>query len=338
MNVKSYNGFGVTQKIMADISGITPPTINKIVSSGKYKPIDDSVSRNIRYSIEDTRAIIRKAISKNKISINKKISFYNFKGGVGKTTLCYQIASHLALMGFNILAIDADPQGHLSTSLGFDTDNNLLTLHDVIIGDLPAHEAIRNVYPGLDCLPANISLTRLEPSLNELPKREERVSIALKKVEANYDFVIFDTNPTISHINRNIITCSDLICIVVETQAYALNGLKILLSDLNKFCKSSLIKTPDILIIPNKYEERTSASGEAMAVLKDYYSNYVMPEFAVRKSEELHTSGKISQPLALFCRSNSIALEDIRHVISHLLDYKFNQKSAAAEINLQKVI
>ena len=331
MDIKSYVGLGVTQKIMADIAGANPSTINKIVSAGNYVPFDSNISRNIKYSIDDTRDIIKKAIHKNKFTKHKKMSFYNFKGGVGKTTLCYQVASHLAIMGFNVLAIDADPQGHLSTSLGLNTENNLLTLHDIIVGELPINEAIVKILPGLDCLPANIALSRLEPSLNELPKREERISIELKKIENQYDYIIFDTNPTISHINRNIITCSDLICVVVETQAYALNGLKLLLNDLKKFCKSSLIDIPNIVVVPNKYEERTAASGEAMAVLKNYYSDYIMPDFAVRKSEELHTSGKISQPLALFCRSNSIALEDIRDVIKYLLNYNFDENSAAAD-------
>lgn len=325
-----YKNFGVTQKIMSDISGVNPSTINKIVSSGNYIPLNINVSRNIRYSIPDTRIIIKKALSKSNFITNKKISFYNFKGGVGKTTLCYQISSHLALMGFNVLVIDADPQGHLSTSFGFNTDDNFLTLYDIILGEIPVQEVVQNIYPGLDCIPSNISLSRLEPALNELPKREERISISLRKIEDMYDFIIFDTNPTISHLNRNIIVPSDIICIVVETQAYALNGLKILLNDLKKFCKASLIDIPNLIIIPNKYEERTSASGEAMAVLKNLYGEYVIPNFAVRRSEELHTSAKISQPLAFFCRSNSIALEDIKDVILYILNFPSDKISSSA--------
>ena len=329
-----YKKLGVTQKIMADISGVNPSTINKIVSAGNYLPLDSNVSRNIRYSVRDTRDIMQKALKKLDFSTHKKISFYNFKGGVGKTTLCYQVSSHIALMGFRVLVIDADPQGHLSTSLGFNTDENFLTLYDVIQGEIPIQEVIKDIYPGLDCIPSNISLSRLEPALTELPKREERISIALKAIENNYDFIIFDTNPTISHLNRNIITPSDIICIVVETQAYALNGLKILINDLRKFCRASLIKFPSLVIIPNKYEERTSASGEAMAVLKNLYGEYVIPDFAVRRSEELHTSGKISQPLAFFCRSNSIALEDIKDVVLYILKFSCVKKSAAADMNV----
>jgi chromosome partitioning protein len=310
---------GVTQKIMSDLSGVTAPTINKIVSSGNYTPIDENVTRNIRYSVEDTRHIIKKALHKFSADLPKIITFYNFKGGVGKTTLCYQISSHLAIMGFNVLVVDADPQGHLSTSLGYDTEGSFMTLYDSLIGNVPIKEIIQNVYTGLDCIPSNISLSRLEPSLSELSHTQNVVTKCFSSVEENYDFIIFDTNPTISHINRNIIMASQLLNVVVETQAYALNGLKLLLTDLKKFCGESNIDLPKITIIPNKYEERTASSGEAMAVLRDFYNDYVIPNFAVRRSEELHTSCKNATPLAFFCRSNSIALEDIKDVLLYLL-------------------
>ena len=316
--MKDYKSFGVTQKIMSELAGVNPSTMSKLVTAGNYSPIDTNAHRNIRYSAKDTRTLIRKAL---KTVCQKKTSmcFYNFKGGVGKTSLCFQVSSHLALMGYNVLAIDADPQGHLSTSFGFDTEDEFLTLYDVIANDVPISEVILNIYEGLDCLPSNISLTRLEPALNELPKREERVSMALSSIKEKYDFIIFDTNPTISHLNRNIIAFTDLINVVVETQAYSLNGLKLLMSDLDKFYKSMMMKKPEIIIIPNRYEERTAASGEAMSVLRGYYGEYVIPDFAVRKSEDFNTSAKNSEPLAFFCRANSIAFEDINEVLKYIL-------------------
>jgi chromosome partitioning protein len=313
---------GVTQKIMSDLCGVSAPTVNKIVSAGSYVPIDENTKRNIRFSIEDTRTIIKQALYKLRPDLPKIITFYNFKGGVGKTTLCYQVSTHLALMGFNVLVIDADPQGHLSTSLGYDTEDDFLTLLDCITNNIPVTEVIKGVYIGLDCLPSNIGLSRLEPSLSEMPHSQNFISKCLEPVIDKYDFIIFDTNPTISHINRNIIMASDLLSIVVETQAYALNGLKLLLGDLKTFCAESKIDLPKMTIIPNKYEERTASSGEAMAVLRDHYSEYVIPNFAVRRSEELHTSGKNATPLAFFCRSNSIALEDIKEVLKYLLTGK----------------
>lgn len=317
MDLKNYKNFGVTQKIMSELAGVNPSTISKLVTAGNYIPIDSNAHRNIRYSVKDTRTLIKKAL-KNTCRVKTSMCFYNFKGGVGKTSLCFQVSSHLALMGYSVLAVDADPQGHLSTSFGFDTSGTFLTLYDVIANSVPVEEVIENIYEGLDCLPSNISLTRLEPALNELPKREERVAMALAGIKEKYDFIVFDTNPTISHLNRNIIAFTDLINVVVETQAYSLNGLKLLMSDLDKFYKSMMMNKPEIIIIPNRYEERTAASGESMGVLKEFYGNYVIPDFAVRKSEEFNTSAKNSEPLAFFCRANSIAFEDINEVIKYL--------------------
>ena len=50
--------------------------------------------------------------------MHKIISVINQKGGVGKTTTAINFASGLALVGYNTLLIDSDPQGHATKALG----------------------------------------------------------------------------------------------------------------------------------------------------------------------------------------------------------------------------
>ncbi len=335
---KDYLQTGITQKILSDLMSVSPATINKMVASEKLSPLDGSASRNIRYSIKDIRKITKKIISTKPKQSCKVMSFYNFKGGVGKTTMCFEVATHLSFMGYKVLVIDTDPQAHLSTALSFDTSNEYPTLYDVIVKDLSPKDCIVNVFDGLDCLPSNLSLTRLEAELDSLPRREERVSISLKKLKESYDFIIFDCNPTISRLNMNIINFSDVLPIIVETQLFAINGLKMLMQDLIKFCNRMLIDMPKILVVPNKYEDRTSSSGEAMSLIRKHYSQFAIPDFAVRMSEELKTSTKLNMPLALFCRSNSIAFEDTVEMINYILKTCHeesslfeNEESAAAD-------
>lgn len=317
----TYADNGLTQLSMGRLAGgVSTSTVSRYIKNHSILPIPKSSARNFRYSITDVAQIIRDLYTKKFIPVQKVQTFYNFKGGTGKTSLCFQLASHLALMGFKILVIDADPQGHLSTSLGIRNDENHLTLFDVISGHATLSEAIHHVFEGLDCIPANLSLTRLEVALNQMPKREERVRIILEPERIKYDFILFDSNPTISQLNRNLITFSDRLNVVCETQPYSLNGLKILFEDLDRFCESMQIQRPVISIIPNKYEDRTSSSAEAMTILREYYGMFMKPDFAVRKSEDINISAKNGMPLSFFAKNNSIAFEDVVDLVHYTVE------------------
>ncbi len=214
--------YGVNQPTMALMAQVDLSTIFRVIkSSGMIAIPCANKKTKFRYTVKDTRSVLSRYISSKRKIVKKVHCFYNFKGGVGKTTVCFQVASHLALCGFNVLVVDADPQGHLSTSLEFNNDENYYTLYDAITGVKSVKEITKTIYEGLDCIPANLSLTRAEVALNEMPKREERIKLLLSSITDRYDFVIFDTNPTISYLNRNIITACDVVNIIVETQAYS---------------------------------------------------------------------------------------------------------------------
>ena len=311
---------GLQQSNIAKLLNVSVATINRYITNNSYIPLNTGVYRNQRYSINDTRKIIQSILSESyKKIIKSKIAFYNFKGGTGKTSICYQVASHFALMGFNVLLIDTDPQGHLSTTCGFKSDSSLFTLYDLIIDKHHLDDVKKTIFPGFDCIPSNLSLTRLEVELNKLPRREERMLMSFQDIEKKYDFIFIDTNPTISLLNRNVVTFCDVINVVCETQPYSLNGLKLLFDDLKKFYHYMDINEKEFHVIPNKYEDRSSSSAEAMTALRDYYMEYIQKDYAIRKSEDINTAAKIGKPLSLFAKKNSIALADIIELVHYLL-------------------
>ena len=134
-----------------------------------------------------------------------------------------------------------------------------------------------------------------------------------------YDFIIIDANPNINQINRNVINASQVINIVCETQPFSIMGLSLLYEDMNNFFARMKKSTPIINIIPNKYEDRVSTSAEAMHTLRENFSSYMKPDFAVRKSEDFNISAKSALPLSFFCKQTSNAWEDIVEVIHHII-------------------
>jgi chromosome partitioning protein len=311
---------GVTQATMSLLADVSTSAVNRYLNSNNLPPLPVSAQRNQRYSVETAARTIRDLSKLPKKIIKKKHGFYNFKGGTGKTSMCFQVASHVALMGYRVLAIDADPQGHLSTSCGFSNDSDFLTLYDCLIENRKLSDVVKNIYPNFDCIPSNLSLTRMEASLNLMPKREERMLLDLAGLEEQYDFIFIDTNPTISFLNRNVINYCDILNIVCETQPYSLNGLKILMEDLRQFFNQMGRKEEcDIFIIPNKYEDRAASSAEAMTALREFYRDFLKENFAVRRSEDINSSAKMGKPLAFFAKKNSIAMEDIIELVHSLI-------------------
>lgn len=304
--------------MIAQLMQTSPNTVSRQIASLQVEPLANKKSHNKRYSLEKIRLITDSLYACHKRSIEQKIQvFYNFKGGTGKTSLCYQVASHLAILGFKVLALDLDPQGHLSSIMRIPEDWNGPTIYDVVINGFPLEEALVQVFPGLDLLPSNISMTRIDVPLSSKIKREEKIKNILDPFRDHYDFIFMDTNPTISTLNMNALVASDRVNVVCETQPFSLSGLRVLVEQMVNFYQDMGFQT-NYCIIPNKYEIKTAISQEVLGALRSEYGNAVISS-VVRKSEDINAASKKKMPISTFCKAKSTAFEDVMDLVHEII-------------------
>ncbi len=200
----------------------------------------------------------------------KIIAVLNQKGGVGKTTTALNVAAYLAKSGYNVLVVDADPQGNTTSGLGVDKQTVSPTLYDVLFSKAGVDKAIKKIGKHrLSLLPSNAQLAGAEIELVELPGREFFLRHILDNL--SYDYIFIDCPPSLGLMTVNALCAATDALVPVQAEYYALEGLSQLLSVIQQV-QVALNPNLNLLgVVLTLYDPRNSLSAQVMAELKKHF-------------------------------------------------------------------
>jgi cellulose biosynthesis protein BcsQ len=178
----------------------------------------------------------------------KVIAFFNHKGGVGKTTILFNVAVALAQVDKKVVLFDADSQANLTALAVTEEDYQKALDKDITIwsaleplvtgaGDFKLIEPL-TLRPNLWLVPGDIRLANFEgicpTGWTEALAGEARgfrVTTALYRlfhetaICKSADFVLVDLGPNVNALNRNALIASDGFIIPLAADLFSVRAL-----------------------------------------------------------------------------------------------------------------
>jgi chromosome partitioning protein len=203
----------------------------------------------------------------------RKIAFVNEKGGSCKTTLAVNIGAYLALeQNLRVLLVDMDPQGQVGKSFGLNVRDADVTVYDLLSRRhlQPPDVIVPTRIKGLDIIIANKSLIDFPLAIARDSDRETRLREKFDGLRG-YDYVIFDSPPSLGPITVNIMMAVTEIIIPVSLTYFALDGCAEILETVRvvkeNFGKRDLRVA---LVVPTLYRN-TRLAREILDKLKENF-------------------------------------------------------------------
>ncbi|MCU9816573.1 ParA family protein [Paraclostridium sp. AKS73] len=242
----------------------------------------------------------------------KICSFFNVKGGVGKTTLTILTAMKLSKEGKKVLLIDSDTQANLTQFL-YKVVHDDKTLFQMLTENTTAKEVILKSpveeFKNIDIIPSDISLSVLSEYLSTQMGRERAVWRWFKNniddIE-KYDYIFVDLSPSYDLIARNFMLISDSIITPIEYQDIAsIRGCELFYQKFKQDLEFLDIKSnTKRAVVINSYTTRKLSTGDLFNSYLDKFENIRKDLLQARISETTVVRNAILNKMDLedYCR------------------------------------
>lgn len=236
----------------------------------------------------------------------------------------------MAILGKNVLLVDLDPQGHLTSFLGIETHEVNKTIYDVLREEVEPQQSFIKKQLGarlningqdsrlfVTVIPANLDFAEAEVVLSRWPNPETLLRNAISKISDEFDYILIDCPPSLGLLATNALVAAKKVFVPVQTEYLALESLD------NLRMKMDAVATqwnPDLEIgglIATRYDGRKVLNRTVVERLREQFGALLL-ETMIRENIVLAEAPSFGKDIFTY-RPRSYGTEDYLNLCLEIL-------------------
>ena len=199
------------------------------------------------------------------------IAVFNQKGGVGKTTTTLNVTAALARMGKRPIAIDLDPQAHLTLTFGIQQVSTDTSIGAFFRDDTPLQSMVRELASGARVIPAHMDLSKIEALHSKSASAARKLKAGLDESLAREGVpILIDCCPAFGVLTLNALLAADRVLIPVSADFLSMQSVNKLDLAL-KALEGPLQRKIEKRIVLTRFDARRKLSYDIYDELQERY-------------------------------------------------------------------